>query len=1544
MSESNQSPTAPPPNLVGSPPLQGERVALTGTLASMTHQQALDLVEKHGGTGMTHVSSKTSMLVVGEEGWPLEADGQPSQKLKQVNEWNAAGGECRILKESEWLFLIGLEERRREIHGEHTPAMLSRLLNVPVNDIRNWARVGLIRPVRTVGRLPFFDFQEVSSARRIAELLTDGVSDRELKIALQTLKTMLPGIERPLSQLQILARDSRLLYRDEYGLVEPLSRQRRFDFELDAEEGPDDQSDRNDAVPDSPDTLRFERPEFSGDAHSENRSPAEWAQEGSRRLDANDPESAAECFRMSLMERPGDAETQFCLGEALYRMNEPTAALERYYAAVECEHDYLEALMQIGVVCTELGKTAAALDAFDLALAVHADYPDAHWQKADLLWSLGRNNEALPHWRAYLLHDSRSDVQVLLAGRDVALFGDAGDNEIAIEQMNNWVIVRGLNGTTVNGMNEYLISGLPFLQDDFLIQLGDGNDVVIFADGIQVSDDLRIDTGAGNDVVRLSNNRIVDDLIIDTGTGDDTILVSNCDILDDYGIFAGAGNNTVSVVDTRTSDDFVLHANNGNDTVTLLGNTTAGSSNVETHGGNDTTEVLPTNDGRALPGADALNQFIAPDAVDDFYDAIDMQIVVDAAGGVAANDFRSGIGGTTTITLESGPEHGTLTLNQDGSFTYTVDGDFAGSDSFSYRLTNSFGGFDVAEVTLTTLEIPLTLDGTQNRLVESEGTFITQDDTLVLHGTTTAGATVEVDVDGDGEFDDGTAVADADGLFMVTVTLIHDDDNHGENAIDVRSTLANSGRQQTESINIHYALGTVVSFETSLGSFDVELFDDMVPETVANFISYFESYTNSIVDNIIPGVAIQGGMYVIDATGDANISEIATNPPIDNQFDMNNLNLEGTLSMIHPDGNVDGATSAWMINLADNPDFDTAMNTVFGRVIGTGMTIVNEIAMLDTFNLSGVVPGMNLPDVPLEDYVEFQDESTGLVSITAGTNTVNGNTTSFLTDLQPTVNGIAGSVVQINSQVYVVGDIISDTEMTLLDPTTLDPAQFSSDINNAILFFNEAPDPGDYFEFFGISDLFHSIAVDDEYESFDGELNVDANNGLLSNDLLASGAANTTASLQTQAANGTVEINPDGSFTYTPDSGFEGLDSFEYLITNTFGFTDVGTVQINTIDFDLTATADTSSGDVVQSQGTFVTEVNMVTITGNTESGATIDIDSDGDGQFDDGTIVADAQGDYSIDVTLTHNNSNLGANAINVRSTLTGTGFQRSTVVNVHYAVGTVVHFNSSVGEFDVELFDTDAPNTVANFMSYFNQYVNSIVHRSAKTTLGGDFVVQGGGFIYDAGDDPVVQSVTKSAPVNNEFMSKNSNVRGTLSMAQLSGDINSGTSEWFFNLVNNAFLDTIPHTVFGRVIGTGMDVVDAIADLPSINLNGVFPETALGTTPLENYTKFEDAISGTVSVAAGSSTVTGVGTSFTTELTASIGQIPGSSIEIDGEEFVVGEILSDTQLTLKSVTSPTIDGVHMNGATDVQAFVNSVPDEANFVVFESIDELFGP
>lgn len=135
------------------------------------------------------------------------------------------------------------------------------------------------------------------------------------------------------------------------------------------------------------------------------------------------------------------------------------------------------------------------------------------------------------------------------------------------------------------------------------------------------------------------------------------------------------------------------------------------------------------------------------------------------------------------------------------------------------------------------------------------------------------------------------------------------------------------------------------------------------------------------------------------------------------------------------------------------------------------------------------------------------------------------------------------------------------------------------------------------------------------------------------------------------------------------------------------------------------------------------------------------------------------------------------------------------------------ILHFQTSHGDFTVELFEEEAPETVANFLRYADEgfFDGTIFHRVIA-----DFVIQGGGFTEDMERKPT------HAPIRNEADNGLSNEIGTLSMARTS-DPHSATSQFFINLGDNTPLDAGDgYAVFGRVI-EGMDVVEAIGDLPT-------------------------------------------------------------------------------------------------------------------------------
>ena len=146
-------------------------------------------------------------------------------------------------------------------------------------------------------------------------------------------------------------------------------------------------------------------------------------------------------------------------------------------------------------------------------------------------------------------------------------------------------------------------------------------------------------------------------------------------------------------------------------------------------------------------------------------------------------------------------------------------------------------------------------------------------------------------------------------------------------------------------------------------------------------------------------------------------------------------------------------------------------------------------------------------------------------------------------------------------------------------------------------------------------------------------------------------------------------------------------------------------------------------------------------------------------------------------------------------------------------------VRVETSKGAFVIELAEDKAPATVANFLQYAKSgfFDGTVFHRVIP-----GFMIQGGGLTAELKRKPA------RPPIVNEAANGLSNLRGTVAMAR-TADVNSATSQFFVNLVDNTSLDHrdgsprgFGYCVFGRVV-EGMDVVDAIAAVPTGTVRGM-------------------------------------------------------------------------------------------------------------------------
>lgn len=319
-----------------------------------------------------------------------------------------------------------------------------------------------------------------------------------------------------------------------------------------------------------------------------------------------------------------------------------------------------------------------------------------------------------------------------------------------------------------------------------------------------------------------------------------------------------------------------------------------------------------------------------------------------------------------------------------------------------------------------------------------------------------------------------------------------------------------------------------------------------------------------------------------------------------------------------------------------------------------------------------------------------------------------------------------------------------------------------------------------------------------------------------------------------------------------------GTDSLGNTFTKDVSFT-LDTVDPLAPSLSLSAADDLGAADHRR------TNNSNVTLEGNTSSNTLVQLikagtvqgttTSDGSGHFsfsnvaltngvNDYTVVAsDDAGNKSRLVTFIVKNQ--GPTTTNSISTVTLNASTTTASIDLaaNFTDGdftnSIVRLNTNLGSIDVELFDTQTPQTVANYFNYINsgRYDDTVFHRAPA-----NFVVQGGGYEF-VSNGTAPTHIDTFGKVANEFNASRSNLAGTLAMAKVGGDANSATSEFFFNINNNASnLDSQNggFTVFARVKDGGdQRIVNTIAQLPkplradsNVNENDTFKDV-----PLQDY-----------------------------------------------------------------------------------------------------------
>ena len=612
---------------------------------------------------------------------------------------------------------------------------------------------------------------------------------------------------------------------------------------------------------------------------------------------------------------------------------------------------------------------------------------------------------------------------------------------------------------------------------------------------------------------------------------------------------------------------------NGSDTFVYMANDGSLASNEATV----TITVNPVND--------------APLAQDDAFSTDeDTSLVVDLTGSVLVNDSDVD-GDSLTAALVTGPSHGSVTLNADGTFSYTPEANFNGSDSFVY--TANDGSLASNEATVT-----ITVNPVNDAPLAQDDAFSTDEDTSLVVDLTGSVLVNDSDIDGDSLTAalvtgpaHGSVTLNADGTFSYTPEA-------NFNGSDSFVYTANDGSLASNEATVTITVNPIP--DAPLAHDDAYSTGEDVPLTVSTAMGVlandFDPQDLPLTAELVSGPA--SGTLTLNADGSfsylANANFYGTDSftyvanngveagpemtvfivvqplndvPLAVSDDFNtaadgSLNASASEGVLVNDSDVDGdaltATLLWgpqhgsvLFNSDGSFSYQAAAGyegtDTFKYQLNDGMANSNVATV--TLHVGGDTGGENVvPQSQDDSYVIDANDS-----LTVSAPGVLGNDSDANNDLLSVAlsSGPTHGALTLNADGSF--SYTPETDFVGTDSFTY-TANDGTATGNVATVTIDVQDPN----------VNHNpVANNDTYvATAETLLSVSAGEGVLANDTDADGNA-LTAQLVGGAAHGTVTLSADGSFSYQPQLGFTGADTFTYQATDGVGSSAVATVSIN---------------------------------------------------------------------------------------------------------------------------------------------------------------------------------------------------------------------------------------------------------------------------------------------------------------------------------------------------------------------------------------------
>ncbi|HEY8008972.1 MAG TPA: tetratricopeptide repeat protein [Methylocella sp.] len=341
--------------------LEGGIIAFTGRLASIKRTDAFALVVKHGGKPLPRITKNTRVLIVGELGWPLEADGRPSNSLSQAKSLGIP-----IISERRFLEWVGKLSPEEKQATAYTIVELATLSKLPADVVEQLSMFGLVE-----ARDGLYGFRDLAAARQVAQLLDSGIMLSVITRSLRDIRKWLPDAR--LSNLRLFPESSdKILVEQVLGRTDS-----KGQFVLPVTKP---------VVADADGAFaQAQAAEEIGDV-----STAEIFYRRVMKLDPNDPAAGLNLGNLLRVQQ---------------RMAEAEAA---YRWAVRVDPKFAPAWHNLADLLDERERLAEAVDSQKRALDADPNYADAMFNLALFLQRLGEPADAAIWWKRYLEHDRTS--------------------------------------------------------------------------------------------------------------------------------------------------------------------------------------------------------------------------------------------------------------------------------------------------------------------------------------------------------------------------------------------------------------------------------------------------------------------------------------------------------------------------------------------------------------------------------------------------------------------------------------------------------------------------------------------------------------------------------------------------------------------------------------------------------------------------------------------------------------------------------------------------------------------------------------------------------------------------------------------------------------------------------------------------------------------------------------------------------------------------------------------------------------------------------